>query len=241
MAGRAAPAESMHASPSRSLTTACTMLTAADGDGAAKRCSAWESQFTLGSCISKACSATVRTGTGSSGGAGSLHASQTPQLYGHIEVRLQRFSASKVSFGNDLIISIRSASCQTVEFPLSSPKRCSIEAIAYPLLLPTLKSTAARGGRLASPKSLGASTSSHRAVGQEDSCATSSAVDSVGQGATISMMCACAARTGLAVLPVLPVRGWPCDRPSGYAMRPSVFCFASGASRVIMPGPCRRA
>ena len=119
-----------------------------------------------------------------------MHASQTPQLYGHIEVRLQRFSASKVNFGNDLIISIRSASCQTVEFPLSSPKRCSIEAIAYPLLLPTLKSTAARGGRLASPKSLGASTSSHRAVGQEDSCATSSAVDSVGQGATISMMCA---------------------------------------------------
>ena len=193
MAGRAAPAESMHASPSRSLTTACTMLTAADGDGAAKRCSAWESQFTLGSCISKACSATVRTGTGSSGGAGSLHASQTPQLYGHIEVRLQRFSASKVSFGNDLIISIRSASCQTVEFPLSSPKRCSIEAIAYPLLLPTLKSTAARGGRLASPKSLGASTSSHRAVGQEDSCATSSAVDSVGQGATINFD-VCAAR-----------------------------------------------
>ena len=32
--------------------------------------------------------------------------------------------------------------------------------------------------------------------------------------------------------------GWPCDRPSGYAMRPSVFCFVSGASRV-MPGPCR--
>jgi hypothetical protein len=35
--------------------------------------------------------------------------------------------------------------------------------------------------------------------------------------------------------------GWPCDRPSGDAMRPSVFCFASAASRVFMPGPCRRA
>ena len=40
--------------------------------------------------------------------------------------------------------------------------------------------------------------------------------------------------------PVLTVYR-PSDRPSGYAMRPSDFCFASGASRVIMPGPCRRA
>ena len=29
---------------------------------------------------------------------------------------------------------------------------------------------------------------------------------------------------------------WPCDPPSGDALRPSVFCFASGASRVLMPG-----
>ena len=32
--------------------------------------------------------------------------------------------------------------------------------------------------------------------------------------------------------------GWPYDRLSGYAMRPSVFCIASGASHAT-PGACR--